>query len=155
MPSFTFPLEVVLQQRRMQEDQCQRDLAKILRQRMILMDQLRMMQTTISQSKLDLRSGLVGTVNVDAVAQFARFSSQTTVRARALVTKLAGVERQAEASRGKLVAATKARKALERLRERQLRKWKQEQLRRESAMLDEVGVGRYAFRLANDMEIGL
>ncbi len=136
----------------MQEDQCQRELAKILRERMILLDQLRQMQTTITQSKSDLRSGLVGDVDVNAVAQFARFSAQTTVRARALVTRLAGMERQAEASRGRLIVATKARKALERLRERQFRKWRQEQLRRESAILDEIGVGRFAFNLASDKE---
>ncbi len=153
MPQFTFTLEVVLQQRRMQEDQCQRDLAKVLRQRMILMDQLRQMQSTITQSKLDLRTGLIGAVNMDAVSQFARFSAQTTVRARALVAKLAGVERQAEAARGKLLAATKARKAIERLRERKFRQWKLEQSRREGAMLDEIGVGRFAFRLATEMEV--
>ena len=153
MPSFTFPLEVVLQQRRMQEDQCQRELAKILRERMILLDQIRLMQTSITQSKSDLRTGLVGQVNVDAVSQFARFSAQTAVRARMLVTRLAGVERQAEASRGKLIVATKARKALERLREKQFTKWRQEQMRREGAMLDEIGVGRFAFGLASDREV--
>ena len=147
MAEFLFKLEAVLQQRHTIEDQRQRDLAKVLRQRMILLDQLRSMQTTIIQSKTDLRTGLTGTVDMTRVAQFARFSGQATARAQAIVAKLATVERQAEQARLQLVEATQARKAIERLREKQHRKWKTEQDRREAAMLDEIGVGQYAFRL--------
>lgn len=147
MAEFLFKLEAVLQQRRTIEDQCQRDLAKVLRQRMILLDQLRAMQSTITQSKTDLRDGLVGTVDMDRVSHFARYTGQTAIRAQAIVTKLASIERQANTARNHLIAATQARKAIERLREKQHRKWKTEQDRREAAMLDEIGVGQYAFRL--------
>ncbi len=147
MAEFHFKLDMVLQQRRMVEDQRQRELAKALRQRMILLDQLRQMQVTITDSKRDLREGLVGVVDMTAVAQFARYSGQTTARAQAIVTKLASVEKQAEMNRLQLIEATQARKAIERLREKQYRKWKTEQDRREAAMLDEIGVGQFAFRL--------
>jgi len=147
MVEFLFKLETVLQQRRNIEDQRQRDLAKVLRQRMILLDQLKATQGTISQSKGDLRSGLIGRVDMDRVAGFARYSGQATARAHAIVAKLATVERQAEAARAVLLEATRARKAIERLRDKQFRKWKTEQSRREAAMLDEIGVGQYAFRL--------
>lgn len=147
MAEFQFKLEAVLQQRRTIEDQRQRDLAKVLRQRMILLDQLRSMQSTITQSKTDLRTGLIGEVDMNRVSQFARFSGQATARAHAIVAKLATIERQAEHARLHLVEATQARKAIERLREKQFRKWKTEQDRREAAMLDDIGVGQYAFRL--------
>ncbi len=147
MAEFLFKLESVLQQRRTVEDQRQRDLAKVLRQRMILLDQLRAMQTTITQSKGDLKQGLVGKVDMGSVAQFARFSGQATARAHQIVAKLAVIERQAESARVQLVEAMRDRKAIERLREKQLRKWKTEQDRREAAMLDEIGVGQFAFRM--------
>jgi len=147
MAEFQFKLDTVLQQRRMIEDQRQRELAKSLRQRMILLDQLRLMQTSITDSKRDLRDGLVGNVDMDRVAHFARYSGQTTARAQAIVSKLATIERQTEMHRQQLVEATQARKAIERLREKQFRKWKTEQDRREAAMLDEIGVGQFAFRM--------
>lgn len=147
MAQFQFKLETVLEQRRAIEDKCQRELAKVLRQRMILLDQLRLMQSNIVQSKADLRDGLVGDVDMVRVAQFARYSGQTTVRAQAIVTRLATIERQAEMARQQLLESTQARKAIERLREKQYSKWKTEQDRREAALLDEMGVGQYAFRM--------
>ncbi|MEX2213101.1 MAG: flagellar export protein FliJ [Phycisphaeraceae bacterium] len=147
MAKFVFNLEPVLQQRRLAEDQCQRDLAKVTRERMILLDQLRQMQTTIVTSKRDLRDGLIGQVDMDRVGNFARFSGQTTARAHQLVTRIAALEKQVESSRARLIDAAKARKAIERLRELQFQKWKQQQDRRESAMLDEIGVGAFAFHL--------
>lgn len=147
MAEFQFKLDTVLKQRQMIEDQRQRELAKSLRQKMILLDQLRQMQSTITDSKRDLRDGLVGKVDMDRVAHFARYSGQTTARAHAIVAKLATIERQAEAHRQQLVQATQDRKAIERLREKQFRKWKLEQERREAAMLDEIGVGQYAHRM--------
>ena len=60
MAQFVFKLEPVLQQRRLAEDQCQRDLAKVTRERMILLDQPRLMQTTIASSTRKLRDGPIG-----------------------------------------------------------------------------------------------
>ncbi len=147
MAEFQFKLDTVFKHRQMIEDQRQRELAKVLRQRMILLDQLRQMQASITDSKRDLRDGLVGAVDMDRVAHFARYSGQTTARAHAIVAKLATIERQAEVHRAQLLQATQDRKAIERLREKQFRKWKLEQDRREAAMLDEIGVGQYAHRM--------
>ncbi|NJN51387.1 MAG: hypothetical protein HC809_05995, partial [Gammaproteobacteria bacterium] len=85
MPTFAFKLETILQQRRNSEDQRQRELAKLLRERMILLDQLRSIQSTITCSKGDLRQSLTGTVDLVQVSQFARFSAQATGRAHAIV----------------------------------------------------------------------
>ena len=60
MSKFKFQFESVWVQRRAEEEKCQRHLAKVLRQRMILRDQLRQMQQTITQSKQDLTDGLTG-----------------------------------------------------------------------------------------------
>jgi len=115
MAKFRFKLEAVLRQRTIQEDIAQRDMAKVLRRRMILLDQLRSMNTTLTTSRRDLTDGLVGKVDMDRVARFARFSGQVNVRASALVQSLAGVEKQVESVRLKLVETTRARQAIEML----------------------------------------
>lgn len=147
MAKFAFKLETVLQQRRNSEDERQRELAKLLRERMILLDQLRSIQSTITHSKSELRQSLTGSVDLMQVSQFARFSAQATGRAHAIVNRLAGVEQSVEAARARLIESTKARKAIERLREKQYRKWTDTQQRREAAELDEIGVGRHAMSL--------
>ena len=144
MAKFHFKLEAVLRHRLLVEDQCQRELAQFLRERMILHHQLRQMQETIGQSKRDLGGGLVGRVDMDKVAQFARFSGQATQRAQQIVVKLASLEKQIEASRARLMEAVRARKALELLRDRYLSMWRHEQDRRETVFLDEVAVGAYS-----------
>jgi flagellar protein FliJ len=140
MAQFRFQLETVLRHRRVVEDQRQRELAQGLRQRMILHDQLRLMQQTITQSKRDLGTGLTGKVNMDQVASFARYNSQVTQRAQAIVVRLVAVEKQIDAARLRLLEASKARKALELLRDRHMQLWQQEQERLETAILDELAV---------------
>ena len=147
MATFRFEHEPVLFQRRTEEDHCQRELAKALRSRMILMDQLRRMQENISLSKRQLGDGLVGRVDVDQVSHFARYGGQVTQRAHEFVSKLAAVERQVTAARGSLAEATRARKSLESLRQKRYDQWLSQLHRREQAQLDEFASQRFARRL--------
>ncbi len=144
---FQFRLEPVLTQRRAQEESCQRDLAKSLRQRMILQDQLQKMQHTITQSKQQLADGLVGAVDVGRISEFTRYSGQVTQRAHAFVMKLAGVEQQIQATRNRLMEATRARKALELLRQQRYQQWKRIVERQEARQLDEIASMRYAYNM--------
>lgn len=147
MAKFRFKFESVLRYRGMIEDECQRELAKTMRHRMILQDQLRQMQQTIVDSKQQLGQGLIGRVNLDQIAQFARYSGQVAQRAQGIVQKLAVAEKQIETARQKLLKASRDRKALELLRDRQRRQWQLEQDRLEAATLDELAVQGYARRL--------
>lgn len=140
MAKFRFQFEPVLFQRRAEEDSCQRDLAKSLRTRMILCDQLRQLQQDITVQKRQLSGALVGRVDMERVAHFACYSGQTTHRAHTLVVRLAGVEKQIEAARLRLLEATRARKAMEILRDRRYQQWKTQIERREVAQLDELAV---------------
>jgi flagellar FliJ protein len=144
MAKFRFQLEAVLRHRRLVEDQGQRELAHFLRERMILHNQLRQMQQTISQSKHDLGDGLVGVVDLDKVAQFARYSGQTTQRAQQIVVRLASLEKQIAAARIRLMDAVRGRKALEMLRERYLALWRRDQDRQEAAFLDDIALQGHA-----------
>ncbi|MEX0776175.1 MAG: flagellar export protein FliJ [Phycisphaeraceae bacterium] len=147
MPQFEFKFQTVLRHRQIVEDQAQRELAQVMRQRMILMNQLRSMQDSIRQSKHDLGASLVGQVSMAQVGDFARYSGQVTQRAQQLVTGMASVEQRIVTARDKLLTATRARKAMELLRDRQHQEWKRQQDRRETAELDELAVQGHARQL--------
>ena len=148
MARFQFRFETVLQHRRTLEDSCQRDLAKELRQRMILENQLRQMQQTIVSSKRELGGALTGSVEMSQIAQFARYSGQVTQRAHALVSRLATIERQVDQARQRLVEATRDRKAIEILRQRHYQRWRLEQERRETVELDDLALQSHGRKLA-------
>ena len=152
MARFRFRLETVLKQRQVVEDECQRELAKVMRFKMILMDQLKQMQQTISQSKRDLAGGLVGRVDLDRVGQFARYAGQSVVRAQEIVQRLAVLERQVAAARQKLLQATAARKAMELLRDRHRQEWIHQENRRETAEIDDLAGRAYLRQLAVGVE---
>ena len=152
MAKFLFKLATVLKQRQIIEDQRQRDLAQVLRFKMILLDQLKQMQQTITQSKRELGDALLGQVNLDRVGQFARYSGQTAVRAREIVQRLAVLEKQIEAARQQLLQATAARKAMDLLRERYHQQWREDLERRENNEIDDLSAGAYTRRLALGME---
>ncbi|WP_432799457.1 flagellar export protein FliJ [Poriferisphaera sp. WC338] len=147
MPRFAFKYETLLDHRRTIEEDRQRDVARLLRTKMIFEGELRKMQETIVTSKHALADGLVGAVDVRRIAEFAGYSSHVTVRGQNLVMKMAELENHLQTARGKLLDATKQRKALELLKEKQFDAWKYAENKKESAELDEIATQRYARKL--------
>ncbi len=147
MAKFQFRFQTLLAHHRREEDQRQRELAQHLRTRMIFHDQIRDMQDTIRDSKQAMADGLVGKVDLTRVGQFARYSGHASQRARQIVHRLAGVEKQIDQARQTLLDATKQRKSLELLRENHETQWRYEQNRRETNEMDELATTRYAYRL--------
>ena len=150
MAKFRFKLDPLLRHRRSEEDRCQRDVAKVLRQRMILQTQVSRLQQTISDSKGRLTGDLVGRVDLDRVSQFAHYSGQMTRRAHEIVLRIASVEKQIDEGRKKLLAATRARQALELLRNRQFERWRLVQENREAAALDELATQQFVRQPAGE-----
>ncbi|MEX2672950.1 MAG: flagellar export protein FliJ [Phycisphaeraceae bacterium] len=146
MAAFQFKFESVLNHRRTIEDQAQRELARHMRTRMILQGQLEQMQSTIRQSKNDLADALVGKVDLDRVSGFAQFNGHTAVRARQLVEHMTKAEKQITEARQRLLDATRQRQAMELLRDRHQRTWKQEHKRRETITMDELATQQYLRR---------
>lgn len=147
MAKFQFRFQTLLAHHRREEDQRQRELAQHLRTRMILHDQIRDMQDTIRDSKQSMADGLVGKVDLTRVGQFARYSGHAAMRARQIVQRLAGIEKQIELARATLLEATKQRKSLELLRDKHEARWRYEQNRRETNELDELATTRFARHL--------
>ena len=143
MAKFVFQFQAVLEHRLHLEQQRQRELAIMLRKKQSVMDELAQMQETVRASKRGLADGLVGKVDMIRVGQFARFSSQTTLRAYDIVSQLATIEKQIQFAREKLLEAVKAKRVMELLRDKQLQKWKQREAMLESEALDELAVQRH------------
>jgi len=146
MARFEFKLEPLLRHRRRLEDQAQRELAKLLRQKMIFEQQLRSMQQTITDDKRTMAASLVGHVDVERIRNHGSHVNQVTLRARQIAARMVGLLRQIDQGRAKLIEAMKQRKAIDLLRQRQFDKWQRDLDRRENAMLDELATQAYARR---------
>lgn len=143
MAGFVFKLEPLLRHRRLTEDQRQRDVAQLLRQRMILQTQLRTARETVRQGQREGAEQRVGRVDVMGVRRHAAHASEIAGRTAQLERKLASMDQEVEQAREKLLHATRQRKVVELLRERHRERWVREQARRETAELDEAAMQRY------------
>ncbi len=140
MARFVFALEPLLKARRRAEQQEQRALAQIERQRLGLQDTLRRHQHHITQGKGALRDALTGTIDLPTLRAQANSSVQVDRRARQVVLQLAGVHNRLETARVRLVEAMRHRRAMELLRDRRYEQFKTAQNKAETAALDELAV---------------
>lgn len=147
MQSFKFKYKAVLKQREVIEQGKQRALAKLMHQRNAMVNRLRQMQETISTSKRQAAEGLLGTVDLAAIAGIARYSASCALQGNTLVRELAKLENLVEQARNELIEASKNRKALELLRDRQRQAWELEQRRMEASRLDEQTTQAYAAKV--------
>jgi len=147
MQAFQFRFQTVLRQREAIEQLKQRAFAQLMHERNAKFSQLRVMQETISSSKRQAAGGLVGTVDLNAIAGIARYSASCALRGNALVREIAEMENLVEQARNELVEASKNRKALELLRDRQRQEWELEQRRMEAKRLDEQTTQAYAAKV--------
>ena len=143
MPRFRFKYEAVLKQRSREEDERKRELASHVAHYERLRGQLEGMQGTIRDSKRQLGDALVGPVDLERVGDFARYSNQSTVRAQQLVHELAAADQQVREARGRLMEATRQRKAMELLRDKHEAEWQAEQARAEQREMDELAMQRH------------
>lgn len=150
MQAFQFRYKVVLRQREVIEQAKQRALAKLMHQRNAMVGQLRQMQETISLSKRQAAGGLVGRVDLNAIAGIARYSASCALQGNGLVREIAQLETLVEQARNELIEASKNRKALELLKDRQRQAWELEQRRMEASQLDELTTQAYAAKAMAD-----
>ena len=146
MPAFRFKLQPVLEQRRRTERDRQRELAELLTRKRELEAQLRTEQQTIHDDKAAMADRLVGRVDVSRIRQHASHVGQVTIRARRAAGELMTLHQRIEGARSSLLEATRARRAVELLRDRQYRRWLAEEQRREAAEQDELAMQSYGRR---------
>ena len=141
MARFVFKLEGVLRQRKQVEQEKQRDLAERQRHLVSIQDALQELQGTVASSNADMRDNrLVGTLNMSFIAAHRRFLAGMQKRSTELMQRIVLATRAVDEARNLLAEAAKQRKAIEKLREKQLERWKEDQAKREAALLDEAGM---------------
>ena len=144
MATFKFPLQVVLDQYEKLERDQKIALARIEAERQSQEGELIGYQNSIREQKEDLRRWLggAGTVDLSMARLQAGASLSTQFKAQQSAIRLAGTHRRLEEQRERLREASRRRKAVELLKERQFEAWKREMKRREAAELDELAVMR-------------
>jgi flagellar protein FliJ len=152
MPRFIFKLEALLTHRRQIEKDKQRRVAQIQQEIQALMRHIQDAQARIQTENrtLGVRE-LTGRLDMQYIAHEKRFVGALAVRITLALQKIAALEQTLAAARKELLAAAQARKAIEKLKERQWTRWRQDQERKEAAAIDEIGT-QFALRGAHSLE---
>jgi flagellar export protein FliJ len=146
MSRFTFKLQAVLRHRTAIEQEKQRLHAHALSQFKLLEDQLQALNQTMQTSNEDIRSNrLVGRLDIGFITAHRRFLMGMQRKAMELVAAMAKAQQEVDTARAALTEAAKQRKILEKLRETQEQRWREELSRKEMIAADEI-----AMQLSND-----
>jgi flagellar FliJ protein len=141
MPKFVFRLQGVLRQRKNAEQQRQRELAMVQAQMAALDAELRALDNSKQTTEQDLRNNrLMGRLDLAFLAAYRRYALSMQRKAMEIAQKMAAVAQQLDLAKKNLAEAAKKRKVLEKLRERQFERWREQLLRHELAELDEVAM---------------
>lgn len=147
MAKFVFKLEPLLEARRRREQGRQREVAEVERERLALERMLREHQREIGRGKQELRERLAGPLDMRRLRQGSFASLHRVRKAQQVVLQLAGVHRRLDEARGRLLEATRRRRAIELLRDRRFQQWKTALDKAETAMLDDLAGRRAPGRL--------
>ncbi len=150
MARFEFRLEALLAHRQQIEKEKQRRLAKIQQDIHALVQQIQETQRRIVAEDRTLGAKeLTGKLDMQYIAHEKRFVGNLHMKVILGTQKLAAMEQTLNAARAELLQAAKARKVIEKLKEKQRARWILEQERKQSALMDEIGTQLVMRNLAN------
>lgn len=156
MKRFRFKLQPVLNQREREERDRQLEVARLEAERLKLENTLRRQQENVSAGKDALREAMGAgqgeasiaegghRVRPDVLRMQATNALHLNFRAHQTVLGLAGLHARLDEARGRLVEASRRRRAIELLKERREGEWKRESERRERVDQDELITSRTA-----------
>ena len=140
MTKFRFKLQAVLRQRISLEQQLEREMAQRQRRLAELQQELGDLNVMLSNANQSLRDDhLTGVLDMTYIAAHRRYLAATQRRAVAVAQRVAGAQQQVDEPRPALIDASKKRKAIEKLREKQIARMKAEDDRRQLVETDEIG----------------
>jgi flagellar protein FliJ len=140
MAKFVFQLEGVLRHRTNIEHQRKRELAVIQSQMTALDAELRALDLSVRSSETDLRTNrLLGKIDTAFLGAYRRYSIAMQRKAMGIAQKMGAIQVQIDQAKKNLAEAAKRKKVLEKLRERQLERWREQAARRDAAEMDEIG----------------
>jgi len=141
MAKFTFKLDAVLRHRKAIEQEKLRLYAAALASFKELEDQLKALNQTMQETNDDIRQNhLVGRLDIAFITAHRRFLLGMQRKALSLVASMSTSQKQVDAARVVLAEAAKQRKVIEKLREKQEQRWKEELSRKEMIAADEVAM---------------
>jgi flagellar FliJ protein len=138
MARFVFNLEGVLRHRERIEQDRQRDLAVVQAEMVKLQTELRGFNAEVQQNIAAARNQLVGRLDMAYLAAHRRYMLGMQRKVHDLAQRMAAQQHKVDEARRALTEASKQKKMLEKLRERQQERWTAEQNRREAGALDEL-----------------
>ena len=147
MAAFKFPLQTLLRVREQAERDEQIALAQLERERQSMLSMLEATQTQLQQAQRDARGLLdphAGPLDLPAARLQAHAALHLQARRGQLSVTLRGAETRSAQQRERLLRASIARRALERLRERRLEAGEKDMQRREQAEIDDLATVRAA-----------
>src|SRR3954469_13716325 len=134
MAQFDFRLAALLTHRQQIEKEAQRKLAKIQQEAQAVARQIQETRARIVAEDRTLGTKeLTGKLDMQYIAHEKRFVGNLHIKIMMGMQKLAGLEQTLAAARAELLAAARARKVIEKLKEKQFARWRMEQDRKESA----------------------
>ena len=152
MAQFRFQLEGVLEHRERIEKDRQRELAVAQAEMVRLDGELQGLNREIQQSTTDVRDHhLVGRLDMNYLAAHRRYMIGMQRRVLAAAQKIAAQQQLVDTARRALAEASKQKKILEKLREKQHQRWSEALARREAGALDELTT-QLSFRQLAEVE---
>jgi flagellar FliJ protein len=153
MASFVFQLEGVLRHRERLEKDRYRDFAVVNGEMKRLEGELNAMNQELHGNSAEVRDNhLVGRLDLRYLAAHRRYMLGMQRKVHALAQRMNKQQVLVDEARRALSEASKQRKILEKLRERQFVRWTDAQARREASELDEV-VAQMSFRQIQQAEV--
>ena len=139
MARFHFKLDAVFRHRKALEQEQQRLYALALADFQELEDQLKGLNQTMQETNDDIRRNhLTGRLDISFITAHRRYLGGIQRKAMALVASMSAAQRKVDIARLAVAEAAKQRKVLEKLREKQEQRWKEELSRKEMIAADEV-----------------
>jgi flagellar FliJ protein len=134
-------LQAVLRHRKAVEQEKLRDLAMAAARLKEAQDELAALDESMRATNDDVRRNrLTGRLDVGFIVAHRRYLLGMQRKALELAAKIAAAQKIVDTARAALAEAAKQRMVLEKLREKQETRWREEIERRELAQLDEVGM---------------
>ena len=145
MARFRFGLDPVLRQRTREEEEKQRAVAALERQRLAIEEEIRGYQSAIEAERAELsdRLGEGGAIDLRGVRVQANASLHLITLAQRAALRLAGVYERLDEARLALLEASTRKKAVETLRDERYAAWRAARSKAELAALDELAVMRH------------
>ena len=139
-PKFVFTLEPLLEIRRRAEKDKQRAVAAVQQRIGVLVRQVQEAQGVIAAQNRQLANeNLVGRLDLTFISHEKRYVGSLLVMIAQCLQKMAVEETALAAARQELLAAARDRKIIEKLKEKQYARWREEQAKIEAAFMDEIG----------------